>query len=400
MSVSGNTAELLSELADVTRERVDRRKQVEAERASTRMDMRIIVGVCAVAVVSIILFARSEFLEPYRSVTGQARPRRHLRRVHRRRRVGTTPRHLPAAATVPHHQEPAMILPLTFGAIVGFGLWLIVLAVVPNRDSLATVIARLHRSSPLTAEDVHGLGGRLVARFGPDRFVRTPQRRADLAVLDRPVEVYAAHLATAAIVGAAIPLVAATIVRAFGVRLGIIVPIWAVLIGAAIGVALVVVNVKEEAETERTALRHQLGAYLDVLAMLLTAAEADEQALSLAAHAGDGRLFRRLQRAYRDAAIAGQPLLTGMRRLGDEWGLVELIEIADAGSLAASDGAAVRRTLTAKARAMRAAQLSAEETDARLRTNKLGLPQILLALGFLVLIMYPAFAGLLDNLNP
>ena len=29
-----------------------------------------------------------------------------------------------------------MIIPLTIGALVGFGLWLIVLAVVPNRDSL------------------------------------------------------------------------------------------------------------------------------------------------------------------------------------------------------------------------------------------------------------------------
>src|SRR5829696_6567911 len=72
MSVSGNTAELLSELADVTRERVDRRQRVEAERAGTRMDMRLIVGVCAIAVVAIVLFARSEFLAPYRSVTGQA----------------------------------------------------------------------------------------------------------------------------------------------------------------------------------------------------------------------------------------------------------------------------------------------------------------------------------------
>ena len=172
------------------------------------------------------------------------------------------------------------------------------------------------------------------------------------------------------------------------------------LIGAGVGVAVVIVSVKEEAETERQSLRHQLGAYLDVLAMLLTAAEADEQALSLAARAGDGRLFRGLQRAYRDAAIAGRPLLTGMGRLGDTWGLIELKEIAEAGSLAASDGAAVRRTLTAKARAMRSAQLAAEETDARLRTNKLGIPQILLAVGFLVLIMYPAFAGLLDGLNP
>jgi Flp pilus assembly protein TadB len=293
-----------------------------------------------------------------------------------------------------------MIWALTFGAVVGMGLWLIVLAIVPSRDSLATVIARLHRTAQLTAGDVHGLGGRLVARFGPDRFVHTAQRRADLAVLDRPVEVYAAQLATAAIIGAAVPVIAVAVAAALGIGVGLIVPVWAVAIGATVAVALVVVNVKEQAEAERTALRHQLGAYLDVLAMLLTAAEADEQALSLAAHAGDGRLFRGLQRSYRDAAIAGRPLLTGMRRLGDQWGLIELTEIADAGSLAASDGAAVRRTLTAKARAMRATQLSAEETDARLRTNKLGLPQILLAVGFLVLIMYPAFAGLLDNINP
>jgi Flp pilus assembly protein TadB len=71
MAVSGNTAELLSELATVTRERVERRKLVEAERAGTRMDMRIILAVCAVAVVSIILFARSDFLAPYRTATGQ-----------------------------------------------------------------------------------------------------------------------------------------------------------------------------------------------------------------------------------------------------------------------------------------------------------------------------------------
>ena len=293
-----------------------------------------------------------------------------------------------------------MILPLTVGAMVGLGLWLIVLAVVPSRDSIATVIARLHRAAPLVANDVHGLGGRLVARFGRERFVRNPRRRQDLAVLDRPVEVHAAQLAVAATVGAAIPVAVAAGVRAFGIRLGVIVPVWVALVGAAVGVGLVLVNLKEQADTERRALRHQLGAYLDVLAMLLTAAEADEQALNLASGAGDGRLFAGLQRAYRDAAIAGQPLLTGMARLGHDWGLTELIEIAEAGSLAASDGAAVRRTLTAKAQAMRAAQLAAEETDARLRTNKLGLPQILLAVGFLALIMYPAFAGLLNGLNP
>ena len=69
---AGNTAELLSDLADLTRQRVDRRKQIEAARASTRMDMRIIVSVCAATVVTMVLFARSEFLHPYRTAQGQA----------------------------------------------------------------------------------------------------------------------------------------------------------------------------------------------------------------------------------------------------------------------------------------------------------------------------------------
>jgi Flp pilus assembly protein TadB len=68
---SGNTAELLTDLAALTRQRVERRKQIEAERASTRMDMRIVIIICVAAVVSMIVFARSEFLRPYRTVTGQ-----------------------------------------------------------------------------------------------------------------------------------------------------------------------------------------------------------------------------------------------------------------------------------------------------------------------------------------
>jgi Flp pilus assembly protein TadB len=70
-SHAGNTAELLTDLAALTRQRVDRRKQIEAERASTRMDMRIVIFICAAAVVSMIVFARSEFLAPYRTIIGQ-----------------------------------------------------------------------------------------------------------------------------------------------------------------------------------------------------------------------------------------------------------------------------------------------------------------------------------------
>ena len=70
-SHAGNTAELLSELAGLTRDRVERRKQIEATRAASRMDMRLILAVCTVTIVTMIVFARSSFLHPYATFAGQ-----------------------------------------------------------------------------------------------------------------------------------------------------------------------------------------------------------------------------------------------------------------------------------------------------------------------------------------
>lgn len=68
---SGETAELLSELADLTRERVERRKTIEAERAATKLDMRIIIGVAVFSIVGLLVFSRSSFLDPFRTLVGQ-----------------------------------------------------------------------------------------------------------------------------------------------------------------------------------------------------------------------------------------------------------------------------------------------------------------------------------------
>jgi tight adherence protein C len=295
-----------------------------------------------------------------------------------------------------------MIVPLTIGATVGFGLWMLALAIIPTRPSLASAIARLHRpaTTPLrAASNATGLelvGAWIIRRVGPQRFSRYG---CDLAVLNRPPELFAAHCAVAGIVGMTLPVIAASALTATGIGLNVLLPIWASLIAAAVGVVLVVARLGDAANEERDTLRLQLGAFLDVLSMLLAAAEADEQALQLAARAGDGRLFDALARAFRDAGIAGRPMLTGMHELGRRWELDELTAIAAAGSLASSDGAAVRRTLMAKSRSMRNAQLAEEETRARLQSSKLSLPQFLIAIGLIVLLMYPAVAGFLDNLS-
>src|SRR6478735_7456717 len=282
---------------------------------------------------------------------------------------------------------------LTAGAIAGLGCWLLCLAIIPTRPPLTAAINRLHRQPPPPTSDrteasrAELLGHWVVQRVGPQRFTRY---RSDLAVLDRPVEVFAAQCAIAFIVGLTIPAIAAVGFATVGITVGVLIPIWIAVVCAVTGPVLVVLRLHDAATEQRDALRLQLGAFLDVLAMLLAAAEADEQALQLAARSGDGRLFDALTRAFRDAAIAGRPMLTGMDTLGQRWDLPELVAIAAAGSLARPNGAAVRRTLMAKAKAMRATQLAAEETDARLRSSKLALPQFLIAVAFIVLLLYPA----------
>ena len=290
-----------------------------------------------------------------------------------------------------------MIPAAAAGATAGLGAAVLVVAAAGRRVPLERAVGRLHRTDPYAASGAGGVGGWLVARVGRERLVGS--RAADLAVIELSAEQYGAHLAIAAVGGATAPAVAAGIARFAGVSVGLLIPVWVCLAAGVVAVLIVSANVRDRARVERRALRLQLGAYLDMLAMLLSAGEADEQALQLAAVAGDGRLFHALHRVYRDAARTGAPMLSGMAALGDRWAVNELVEIAAAGSLAATDGAAVRRTLMTKARAMRTSQLAEEETDARLRTNKLGLPQILLACGFLLLILYPAFVGLIDGIR-
>ena len=122
---------------------------------------------------------------------------------------------------------------------------------------------------------------------------------------------------------------------------------------------------RAEAAQARTDFRHALGAYLDVLVLLLAAQEGPESAMDLAAQAGQGPAFAELRRAVWQARLSGEPLWDTLDDLGRRLRIAELREIAAAGSLAGESGAAVRQSLTAKARALRQAALAEAETTAR-----------------------------------
>lgn len=67
----GKAEAVLSSLAAQARQQADRRKVLEAERAPARREVWWVTGLMTVQLVAGLLFARSDYLAPYRSVTGQ-----------------------------------------------------------------------------------------------------------------------------------------------------------------------------------------------------------------------------------------------------------------------------------------------------------------------------------------
>ncbi|MEV6445141.1 hypothetical protein [Amycolatopsis sp. NPDC051716] len=78
-----------------------------------------------------------------------------------------------------------------------------------------------------------------------------------------------------------------------------------------------------------------------------------------------------------------------LRRLGEELDITELAELAASISLAGTEGAKIRTSLAAKAKALRTHLVADAEADAQAATERMALPVTLLFLGFLGFIAYP-----------
>lgn len=282
---------------------------------------------------------------------------------------------------------------LAAGGAFGAGLIVIYLAFRPAQPSLAEAVGRLH----LPRVDASSAGWRdLLGRRWLTIDAQSKTGR-ELTATGVGAELHAGRT----IAGAAIGLIAgpflAALLAAAGVGISVIVPIWLALSGSLIGAAVPQITLRRAAARRRRAFRHALGAYLDLLAMLLAANEGTEGALHHAAEVGDGWAFDELRRALRDARTRGAPMWDALETLGERLDIVELREIAAAADLGGSQGASVRRTLMAKARSLRSHALSGEETDARNRSKQMAMPLMAIAVAFLIFLFYPALAQLTSS---
>ena len=65
------TVPVLTALAEQTRQAVDRRRLIEAERAPTRREIQALTLIMSTLVILLMVFGRSEYLDSYDTTTGQ-----------------------------------------------------------------------------------------------------------------------------------------------------------------------------------------------------------------------------------------------------------------------------------------------------------------------------------------
>jgi len=298
-----------------------------------------------------------------------------------------------------------MIAIVCSGGLVGLGVFLLVLGLARPQPSLSAVLARLHATSDAVGGRRTGNAGGWRERLGRSALgamhsagIELTGVREDLRVLDRSAESLAASKALAAAGMALAPGAVAGLLALAGVGPGVLVPVWlSVTLGAA-GAVVPDLRVRAAAARRRRSFRHAVGAYLTQVAINLAGGAAPEEALQRALRVSRGWAFARLAATLDRAQLAGQAPWVALGQLGTELGVGELGELAASMRLAGTEGARVREALTAKAAALRRHELADAEQAAAAATERMVVPIALLALGFVVFLLYPALTQVLAGL--
>lgn len=276
------------------------------------------------------------------------------------------------------------------GALIGGGIVLIARGLASTATPLAALIDELHRPrqlAPVRRSIVDDVATRIAGHS-------VGARAADLAVCERTTAKFVQDRLSWSLLLAA-PGLALTILTWGGLVDFLTAPIAALatVAAAAGGWLYALVDLRSDAKKRRREFRHALSAFLELVTILMAGGAGVETALYDAAEVGRGSAFRHIQTALSAAQARREPPWATLGSLGHRLDVPELVEL-DASMTLAGDGARVRDSLVAKAEAMRSKDLSQLEAEAQARSETMVLPVAMMFAGFLLLIGYPALAGL------
>jgi tight adherence protein C len=235
------------------------------------------------------------------------------------------------------------------------------------------------------------LGARLLSPASRSRL------RQDLNMAGRDQSVHATAIALSAIGGATLPFLLFGTTGLLGGSVGGASLEIAVLASVGLGLAAALVpglQVRRAAVAARAAFLHSLACWLELVALAQAGGMGIEGALEAASAVTDEPSFVRLRSALSRARRAGRSPWEALAGLGSLLGVGELEELSASVGLAGTEGARIRSSLTAKSASLRRRQTAEAESRANATTERLFLPAIVLMVGFMVFLVYPAAATL------
>jgi Flp pilus assembly protein TadB len=292
----------------------------------------------------------------------------------------------------------ALLLGLGFGA----GVALLVSGLVPAHPPLAAAINRLHQPRPrgvatATASLPIRLLGRSWVGSGLGQRVGT-RAAADLRIVGLSVEEHLAHRVGISLVALLWAPATAALMGAGGVSIPFPLLLWVSVALLPAGLVFPALELRARAARRRRSFRHALSSFLDIVSVSLAGGKGVEGALTDAAEIGRGWAFDELRAALLDARLLGETPWTGLARLGAEIGVAELGELAASAALAGSEGARVKASIAAKARGLRVRVLTDVESSAQSASERMSLPIVLLLVGFVFFLGYPAVVQVLAGI--
>lgn len=305
-----------------------------------------------------------------------------------------------------------MIAMIGIGAGLGASVFALVWFLVPRRTSALVQLGRFDardishppEHAPAPGRDgavetrsgmqarLGGLLGRWLARQG----IAVTSLRQDLALTGRSLEAVLGRKILAATVGFVVVTGAGTAVQS---ATGVSLPFGSAgALGVLSGAALFFVpdlEARVEAAGRRRDFRAALSTYLDLVSLEMAGAAAPAEALPAAARVGAGWPLALLRETLRQAKVSGQDQWEALSDLGQRVGVPELTELGVLIRQVRRSGGSVRTTLFARAATMRRRELADAEARAGNASQSMRLAQIIIALGFIVFILYPSLSNVL-----
>ncbi len=166
-------------------------------------------------------------------------------------------------------------------------------------------------------------------------------------------------------------------------------PLLAAAVVAAIVIAGAISDVRTKARRRRREMLEAVASYVE-FTRLAAQTQLVEVAMSSAARCGATWPFRTIDNVFAAAQRRNDPPYVGLAELGRTFDIPDLLELAGALEVAATEGTRIQDTLAAKSQSLRRRLTEEEVRDAESRTEQINIPLTGLGICVFVLVIAPA----------